>query len=413
MTGLGVNNRTSRSDSSARAVQTPPLLTKRAQTKWPKWVLQLAHKIDVKVCRIPAETHPLLAELSRKKLNKSAILREFMNLPPPGSPDALDLADFQGLDQFQLYRVYKNFKQLPGMDKILDDLVETFARLQPTSEHDLLPIHKRESEFIGTVIGLRLNLVQTWRLLVAECKAKDVRLVSIPDKVPKSLELKKLIEQILKPAFNNLGRDYVRAPAELIKAELLRDRLSPALAAVQDHFNSTGTIKPDFEDLLDHALERAGIANGSERRKLAQDVGSDLMDLTAEYGRELLDALLSTMSEEKFGPLSRDVLLAIIANIDKLAHFPEARTPHRALDTVRSVHGAADRLHDLGLKVLQDYPDEALVDMTKWLLGEETTPEMAQDFLRYANMAKLEGRSSLVRQGIRNYVTEAKLHQKI
>jgi hypothetical protein len=405
---------TGSSRNSSEGVRNRETFKQPRSINYPKWVLKLAHKIDLKVCKIPRETHPLLAELSRNKLSPRAVLRELMNLPPPGSPGALDFADFEGLDQFQLYRVYKNFKQLPGMDKILDDFAETVARLKPTEEHDQSPLYEREGQFVGTVINMRLNLVHSWRLLVRECGEKCVDMTTTSGEVPTDLELKTLIERILKPAFNNLARDRIRPPADLIEAELLRDGLSPELAAVQDHFNSTGTIKAELEDLLDRALECAGLPDSSERRTLTLDVRSNLMDLTAEYGREMLDALLRTMSEEKFGPGSRNILVAMIAGIDKLAHMPGARAPETKLDTVRSVRDAADRLHDLGLKVLEDYPDEALVTAVKWLLREEEVPlERAQNFLRYANMAKLEGRSSLIRQGIREYVTEAKLHQKI
>jgi hypothetical protein len=176
---------------------------------------------------------------------------------------------------------------------------------------------------------------------------------------------------------------------------------------VLDHFDSTGIIQPEFEDLVYDALGKAGIEDRSARRKLAQDARLGVMRLTAEYGWALLHDFSRILSDANFGPASKDKLERIIRDIDKIAEMPGARVPESTFGSVRSVGEAADWIHNLGLKVLvpHKHPDEKLADAVQSYLREQAvTPKMARDLLRYANRATLEGRSALVRRAIRDFL---------
>ncbi len=128
MTNVGANNRASRSDLPARAVQDPPVLIKRAQTKWPKWVLQLAHKVNFRLCKVPPEVRPLLKALSRNKIDCDEVIRELL-YSVNGQAPPLNVSDLQKLDQFQLYRLYKTLKSNGAMFEALAECAEDFTVL--------------------------------------------------------------------------------------------------------------------------------------------------------------------------------------------------------------------------------------------------------------------------------------------
>jgi hypothetical protein len=302
----------------------------------------------------------------------------------------------------------------------MDDLVIIIDRLHPRDKKGQSTRADgeadREREFMAQLSAMNGHLFQTWELLKSCCKDKGIN-VHIKRRPFDPLE-KKLIVRTLKAAFNRIKEDPDRPVSELIERAIRRARVLAAIDSVRDHFNSTGMIQPEFEDMVYDALERVGIADSSERWKLARDARKDLMKLTAEFARDVLDAFSRTLSDEKLGPGSKDMLVKIIRDIDRIAQMPGAEEPEGTLQsmltTARSVGEAEDRIHNLGLKVLQNYPDEELVIGLKLFLKDEgVTPKMAQDFLGFANDAKLEGRSALVRQGLRAFVVEAELLRNI
>jgi len=365
-----------------------------------------------------AALSPLMRQLARFRVDSLAVMRELLRLSL--SPETLNERMLLQMTDFHLSQAYKNILPYRNIQEVMDDFVIIVDRLHPKDKNGQSTRADREAdgerEFMTQLSAMNRHLFQTWELLKSRCKDKGIK-VHIKSRPFDPLE-KKLIVRTLKAAFNRIKEDPDLPVSELIDRAIRRAKVLTELDSVRDYFRSTGTIKSEFEDLLYVALERVGIADSSERRKLAGHARTSLMNLTAEYAREVLEVLSRTLSDTNFGPGSKDMLVKIIRDIDRIAQMPGAEKPEGTLQsmltTVGSIEEAEDRIHNLGLKVLEAYPDEELVIGVKLYLKEQrVAPEMAQQFLRYANLAKLGRRSELVRLGLRAFVVEAELREKI
>jgi hypothetical protein len=367
-------------------------------------------------CLPTATLRPLISQLSRQTLDPLAVMRELLGLASSG--EEVNASVISSMKDPQLSEAFKNINSCGEIQKLLESLIKAIGGLQLTNPQGwtLRMRTEREKEFMAHLSAMNEHLLRTWQLLTWRCAEMEIDIIDEPR--PFGPSEKKLIEKALKTAFNHIDDDLKRPAGEWIEKGIRSARVLVELDSIRDHFNRTGTVKPELEDLVYDALDRVGVTNSSERRKLAQDARLGVIKLTAEYGRDLLDILLRALSDEKFGLVSKDKLVATIRDMELTAQLPGARDPEGTLEsklaTVQSVEQAADWIHNLGLKLLQDYPDEKLADAVQsYLKKQGVTPEQAREFLRYAYRARMDGRRAIVRKAIRDFLWKEEARKKI
>jgi len=158
-------------------VQTQPALTKRAQTHFPKWVLQLAHKINLKFC-VAWNRSPLLVALTKKTANPSIVLQELLKRASGRAPSDLSILD--DLSDLQLYRLYKSLKSYGA----LFDALEGYSKeLLKDPELD-----GEQQRLFETLKSMGTDLGEIWievkkRLDDCGIQVKGERLPAIPEAI--------------------------------------------------------------------------------------------------------------------------------------------------------------------------------------------------------------------------------------
>jgi hypothetical protein len=97
-----------------------PARSKLSRIRFPKWALQFAHRINLKLCKVAPEVHPFLKALSRNKIDPHEVVLE-LGYCGYQSPK-LDLGNLRDLNDFELYRLYKTLKSNDAIFEVLNTL---------------------------------------------------------------------------------------------------------------------------------------------------------------------------------------------------------------------------------------------------------------------------------------------------
>jgi len=371
MTDVGVYNRTSRSDSSSRAIQDPPVLIKRAQTKWPKWVLQLAHRIDLRSCKVAPEVHPFFRALSRNRIDPHEVMME-LSYCGHQSPK-LDLNALRDLNDFQLYRLYKTLKSNNAIFEILKFYVDELSDLGPGDD--------RESAFLLTLTRMQSTIDVLWGAVCSLLKAREISVSSDRDKSDEE------VKRALKSA---LSKNYTVVLAE-------------DYAAMEGAFKKTGEADAKTTiNLLKDVYKRLG---SDERDGTIEGTLIRFMNAGTDTRSRFLSAVLSIVRD-----LRHPDPKGCFRNAQKELFARSGNGDRFRVEYLHAVELEASTIwamHDIARQFVSVTDLNKLKEAVKNELRMfKVDKSVAEDFGELANGVVVEGRSAVVREAIREYAAE-------
>ena len=154
-----------------------PAVSKLAAARFPKWVLQLAHKINLKLC-VAWNRSPLLVALTKNTANPSIVLQELLKRASGQAPSDLSILD--DLSDLQLYRLYKSLKSYGALFDALEDY-----------SNELLngpELDGEQQRLFEILKSMRIDLGEIWvevkkRLNDCGIQVKGERLPAIPEAI--------------------------------------------------------------------------------------------------------------------------------------------------------------------------------------------------------------------------------------
>src|SRR5262245_24694812 len=396
------------SEASVRRGSYVPSLTKRAPDKitLPKWILQLAHKINLWVCKVAPEVHPLLRELTRNKADPFDVMRELVYCQSGQAPK-FDVAVLENLDSFQLYRLYKNLKASEAIFKGLGKYADSLKAWGTDDE---------EVDFFNLISSMHGTLEAMWGKL--DLKFGEKKEAKSPIQHPADATIQGHLESALSATYNNALRGEPNPPkkleTELAKAwravnwERRAKRVKEQLQSIATELMAQGTVNRELlEDPLMFALCGTGLDAVGTPAKEAID---ELISLRSSERRRLIEPLLAALRKDVEGGDYEQDLLDALANIKQAAWD---REPALLSDLSRASTTTefADAIHDLAWKFFLDHEDpevfKSIVKGRLRLPEAEFTKDSAKRFLIIAPRLVLTGKSKLVWEAIVELVSSS------
>lgn len=383
-------------------VQTQPALTKRAQTHFPKWVLQLAHKINLKFC-VAWNRSPLLVALTKKTANPSIVLQELLKRASGRAPSDLSILD--DLSDLQLYRLYKSLKSYGA----LFDALEGYSKeLLKDPELD-----GEQQRLFETLKSMGTDLGEIWievkkRLDDCGIQVKGERLPAIPEAIAQIRQILEItFEDLRDPTVDAVGRlmlnlQWVRTPPSADKAKRIEDFKQFTLDLI-----TKGVIN---RTVLINYLEQALFAAGE--KVVEFDPIFDALENVCQSERiRLVEPLLSALRLQDDGAVFRQDLYKALADIQDAG---KAALPPRSFEdlwTVENAQQAANAIHDVSRQIGEGLDEQAFKAAVKDRLASPSsgfTAEGAQNFLNSSNRSQLflRGYSRFLREAIDEYAND-------
>jgi hypothetical protein len=327
-----------------------------------------------------------------------------------------------GMSASDLSRASNNMMPYEEIHELINDLIETLERLQPTDPAGHSETSQREKQFIACLAGIKDQLDATWQSLKSYCEKKTIDVAFRPRQLDP--DERKRIESALKGAFSLIGWNLSR-PADALIDEALQVKANPAQTANLPRPQSAagkGLVQKDQLASIHTEL----VARGTVNRELLQELlGSSLIhaghkavDTTTQKVIDgitrlpiadqllLIKPLLEALRKDADGEDYKEELLVAILNINKAA--PELKQPAGFQDLWKcsTPQQAADAIDDVARLFRKPRNDR----MFKSLVQDQLKPssgftwEGAQKFLKISDQVTLTGKSKLVRDAIAEYV---------
>lgn len=348
-----------------------PAVSKLAAARFPKWVLQLAHKINLKLCKVAPEVHPFLKTLSRNRIDPHEVMRELGNCGH--QLRKLDLNDLNNLNDFELYRLYKTLKSNDAIFEVLKYFVDQISEMGPGND--------REQDFLFTLTMMHTNISQLWTEL---CTVLENRGISVnPNRNPADEDTSKALKYAVNKNYDLvLADDYV---------------------LLEDHFKKTGEIDQKMLLALLKDVYKRIVAD--DRDGTIEATSLCFMQAGTRARHEFLSAAL---------PVVRD-----LRHQDPRSSFLEAQkllfADGGGRDMLRVGHleeidhpaNAVCALHDIAryFSSLTD-PTELKAAVRSELKICGLDKAVASAFMDIADHCLVTGRSAIVREAIGEYAAE-------
>jgi hypothetical protein len=380
------------------------VLTKRAQVHFPKWVLQLAHKIDLKLCKVAPEIHPFLRALTRNTVDPHEVMRELLYCSSGSSPPIYE-STLNSLNQFQLYRLGKVLESNKAISEALKEYSNELSENQLVDAAD-----KQLFELLSTMHenfeAIRIESLK--RRGIVAGPEPDVHDAEDPGLAEDPLaDLKAQYRSLFVGAYNDMLRG---SPSASIALE---ERLAPnpqatqarikqrvEFSAIRDGFMTTGKVDPrTMKGLLGEAFRRLNIDDEEVRSAIAQ------FDNSSTFLRyRLLDSVLQFLSAP-----NQDSMFGLLDAHADLSKYSEAdqtfEIGHVAAEFPKAEY-AVWAVHDIARRFTSAEDEQELKTVVKEALRNEgVTGKHAANFMRLLKCT-LEGRSAIVRDAIQEYAVE-------
>jgi hypothetical protein len=352
-------------------VQTQPALTKRAQTHFPKWVLQLAHKVNLKLCKVAPEIHPFLRVLTSNTVDPHEVMWE-LSYCGKQSP-VLKLDALKDLNDFQLYRLYKTLKSNNAIYEILEHYVNELSDFGSGDD--------REQALIFSLTRMRTNINVLWGEL---CELLGNHGFSV------SQERDKADPEVQEALKSSLAKIYGIVLAEDYKA-------------MQANFKKTGEIDRGMMlTLLQDAYKRLGF---NDRDGTIEDTLNSFMIAGTDTRRGFLSAVLGIVRDLRHPDPKGRYLDAQRKLFERSGSDDIFRVEY--LPAIQVAASAEWAMHDMARQFASVKELKELKEAVKKELRIcRVDKSVAQNFKELADQCAVEGRSAIVREAIGEYATE-------
>ena len=350
--------------------QRQPAANDRA-SRFPKWVLQLAHKIDLKLCKVAPEVHPFLKALSRKRTDPHEIMRELGHCGHQ-SPK-LHFDDLKTLDDFKLYRLYKTLKSNDAIFEVLRSFVKDLSELGPGDA--------REQNFLFTLTAMHTNIDQLWDALCTVLGDRGIPVNHNRD--PFCDETRKALKSSLNKNYDCvLAEDYSSFEAQFAKTGEIDQRM--LLTFLKDAYQRIAAGDRDG------GIEATALCFMQAGSRTRGEFLSVTLPVVRDLRHENPKACFLAAQKRLFKESGRDDVL-------RIGHLAEIRHPAHALWALHDIARQFSSLAD---------PEELKAAVRNELKICGLDKAVADAFTDLADHCLVTGRSALVREAIGEYAAE-------